>query len=308
MNSPKTASLTRGYLMTICGGLCWSIGGSCGQVLFRDCGVTSNWLVPIRMLIGGLITLTLSAILGEQPLRLLKHREIHKTLLVFSLIGSALCQYSFYSSVQYANIAFATVISYCSPVLILLWDVLRNHKRPLLYEAVCVLLVVVGAFVCVTHGNIHTLAVPAKGAIWGIISSVCFSFYTLSPRKLMQSFPVLSVTGWGMTIGGIAMLILFRPWSIQGVQYSGKLFLLLACVILIGTVLSFGLFQSGCNIVGGFAGSVLSSVEPIGAVIISVLFLNTTFSWLDLLGFALILSTIPLMAFGRSKNASIASV
>lgn len=53
---------------------------------------------------------------------------------------------------------------------------------------------------------------------------------------------------------------------------------------------------------GSLVGSVLSSVEPIGSVIISVLFLNTTFSWLDLLGFFLILVTIPIMALGKAHE------
>ena len=118
----------------------------------------------------------------------------------------------------------------------------------------------------------------------------------------MQKYHVLTITGWGMTIGGVVMLLFFRPWHIQGVQFSGKLFLLMTCVIILGTVLSFSLFQSGCSIVGSLVGSVLSSVEPIGSVIISVLFLNTTFSWLDLLGFFLILVTIPIMALGKTHE------
>lgn len=60
----------------------------------------------------------------------------------------------------------------------------------------------------------------------------------------MQKYHVLTITGWGMTIGGAVMLLIFRPWHIQGVQFSGKLWLLLACVIVLGTVLSFSLFQS----------------------------------------------------------------
>ena len=101
---------------------------------------------------------------------------------------------------------------------------------------------------------------------------------------------------------GAVMLLIFRPWHIQGVQFSGKLWVLLACVIILGTVLSFGLFQSGCSIVGSLVGSVLSSIEPVGSVVISVLFLHTSFSWLDLLGFFLILVTIPLMAIGKAKE------
>lgn len=92
------------------------------------------------------------------------------------------------------------------------------------------------------------------------------------------------------------------PWHIQGVQFSGKLWLLLACVIVLGTVLSFSLFQSGCSIVGSLVGSVLSSIEPVGSVVISVLFLHTAFTWLDLLGFSLILVTIPLMAIGKARE------
>ena len=83
-----------------------------------------------------------------------------------------------------------------------------------------------GCLYCVTHFDLTTLAVPVKGAAWGLISAVCFAFYTVSPRKLMQKYHVLTITGWGMTIGGVVMLLFFRPWQIQGVQFSGKLFLL----------------------------------------------------------------------------------
>lgn len=60
--------MTRGYIMTLCGGLCWAIGGACGQVMFRGCGVTSDWLVPIRLFTGGIITLLIAALTGGMPL------------------------------------------------------------------------------------------------------------------------------------------------------------------------------------------------------------------------------------------------
>lgn len=302
MSSQASSPMVRGYIMTLCGGLCWAIGGACGQVMFRDCGVTSDWLVPIRLFIGGLITLVLAALTGGKPLEVLRHKDACPPLLVFALLGSALCQYSYYTAVQYANVAFATVLSYCSPIVILLWAIFSTRKCPHAYELVSVVLVVLGAFTCVTHFNLSTLAVPVKGAVWGIISAVCFAFYTVSPRKLMQRFSVLSITGWGMTMGGAAMLLIFRPWQTEGVVFSGKLWLLMVCVILLGTVLSFSLFQTGCNIVGSLVGSVLSSIEPVGSVVISILFLNTTFSWLDLLGFFLILVTIPIMAIGKARE------
>ena len=46
MTQPDHSLLVKGYCMTLLGGLLWSVGGACGQVMFRSCGVTSNWLVP----------------------------------------------------------------------------------------------------------------------------------------------------------------------------------------------------------------------------------------------------------------------
>ena len=42
--------------------------------------------------------------------------------------------------------------------------------------------------------------------------------------------------------------------------WANLLWVLLACVIVLGTVLSFSLFQSGCSIVGSLVGGVLSAV------------------------------------------------
>ena len=130
--------MVKGYIMTLLGGLLWSVGGACGQVIFRDCGVISDWLVPIRLFIGGLITLSAAAIAGDKPMAILRHKEAWPSLLVFSLLGSALCQYSYYTSVQYANVAFATVLSYCSPIVILLWSIASTRKKPHPYELISV--------------------------------------------------------------------------------------------------------------------------------------------------------------------------
>lgn len=68
--------MVKGYIMTLLGGLLWSVGGACGQVIFRDCGVISDWLVPIRLFIGGLITLSAAAIAGDKPMATCRIRSL----------------------------------------------------------------------------------------------------------------------------------------------------------------------------------------------------------------------------------------
>ena len=45
----KTASEMIGILITIIGGICWGLSGTCGQFLFNHKGITSKWLVPGRL-------------------------------------------------------------------------------------------------------------------------------------------------------------------------------------------------------------------------------------------------------------------
>ena len=51
------------------------------------------------------------------------------------------------------------------------------------------------------------------------------------------------------------------------------------------------------------AASVLSSVEPVASVVISVIFLSMRFHWMDFVGFILILATIPLIALGDYRQS-----
>ena len=300
MNGLKK-SLALGYILAISGGIFWAVGGACGQYLFQHNHMTSNWLVPVRLTISGILLLLFALLRGENLLSVWKTKQDIFDILLFGLLGSALCQYGYYTSIQYSNVALATVLAYMSPAMILVYTVIKEQRLPKLYEAVCVLLVVAGAFVCTTHLNPGSLAVTPEALFWGLISAASFVVYTMQPRKLLQKFDLVMIIGWGMVIGGITLILLFRPWTIH-VTVNSTLFLNMAVVILFGTVFSFCFYQAGVTIVGSITGSILSSVEPVASMIISVLFLQVPLTLLDFAGFILILASIPIIALGDKKQ------
>lgn len=300
MNGLKK-SLALGYILAISGGIFWAVGGACGQYLFQHNNMTSNWLVPVRLTTAGFLLLLFALLRGENLLSVWKTKQDIFDILLFGLLGSALCQYGYYTSIQYSNVALATVLAYMSPAMILVYTVIKKQRLPKFYEAVCVLLVVAGAFVCTTHLNPGSLAVTPEALFWGLISAASFVVYTMQPRRLLQKFDLVMIIGWGMVIGGITLILLFRPWTIH-VTVNSTLFLNMAVVILFGTVFSFCFYQAGVTIVGSITGSILSSVEPVASMIISVLFLQVPLTLLDFAGFILILASIPIIALGDKKQ------
>ena len=290
-------SMTIGYILAITGGIFWAVGGACAQLLFQECHATANWVVPIRLTAAGIFLVLFSALCGKPVFAIWKDKQDIKDLLIFGLLGSAMCQYSYYTSIEYSNVALATVFSYMSPVAILLYMLTKERRLPYLYEIASVLLVVAGAYVCATHLKPGSLAVTPKALFWGIVCAVTFAIYTVQPARLMAKYDIFGVIGWGMVVGGIATIVLFRPWTIA-VDITGELLLYVAGVVLFGTIFSFCFYQAGARLVGSLTASILSAVEPIASMIISVLFLAVPLVLLDFVGFALILSTIPIIALG----------
>ena len=103
------------------------------------------------------------------------------------------------------------------------------------------------------------------------------------------------VTGWAMLLGGAAMALISRVWSIP-VQLDVYGWLAVGGVVIAGTLLAYTLYLQGVADVGAVRASMLASVEPVSATVISALWLGTRFQWIDLLGFAAIMATVFLLA------------
>ena len=76
----ENKSMTIGYILAISGGIFWAVGGACAQLLFQDCHVTSNWIVPVRLMAAGTILVIFSALRGKNVLSIWKNKQDIKEL------------------------------------------------------------------------------------------------------------------------------------------------------------------------------------------------------------------------------------
>lgn len=292
-----------GFLLTLAGGLLWAIGGACGQRIFERFQVSSDWLVPIRLLVSSALLLSFSFVTygKRQVLKVFSNRKDRKDLILFSLLGAGASQYTYYTCIQHSNAAFATVISYMFPVIILLYGVIHTKRLPKAYELLSVLLVTAGAFVCTTHLEFGVLSVSPSAILFGLLAAISSAYNTIKPQRLLRTYPLMAIMGLSMGISGLILTLLCRPWRFP-LGASFELLFLMAVIIIGGTIFAFCCFQAGVRIVGGLVGGILAAVEPVGAVLIGVLFLGIAFTAEDFIGFLLILSTIPIIALGQYKE------
>ncbi len=288
----KTA--LRGAALTLTGGILWGFSGTCGQFLMQTKHLASNWLVPYRLLLAGIILLLICAAKSGMGIFEIWKKDA-AGIVIFGIFGMSMCQYTYFTAIAASNAGTATVLQYIGPVLILIYMSLRNRQLPSKKEMIAICLAVAGSFLLATHGNPTTMILSKEALFWGLLSAVALAVYTVQPGRLLNRYGSAVVTAWGMLVGGLLLCLVFRPWTMV-VAIDREVVAGMGAVILIGTVLAFSCYMEGVRCAGPKKASLYASVEPVSAAVFSVVWMNADFGGMDLLGFVCILSTVFLLA------------
>ncbi len=281
-----------GILYTLSGGICWGLSGCFGQYLFQSKGITADWLVTMRLVIAGSILVLLGLCIQKKALcNIWQKPRNRKRLVLFALAGVLVSQFTYFSAVQYSNAGTATVLQSLSSVMILVIVCLREKRLPRRLETGAMICALLGVFLLSTHGDIHSMTLTQMALIFGLASAVGAVAYTVLSGNLLREYGVYAVVGFAMLVAGAVMVVFVRPWRFV-IAWDMQLVLALGGVAILGTAVAYSLFLKGVSIIGPFLGSLLGTVEPITAVIISLVFLKEPFVWKDMIGFALILGTV----------------
>ena len=285
-----------GYILTVFGAVCWAFSGACGQYLFQHRGLDANWLVSVRLTMAGLLLVLYSlARWRSGAVRIFRSRQSVGALLVFAVFGMAMCQYSYFRSIELSNAATATTLQYTGPALVLLWLALREKRMPAPKELIAVVCAMGGAYLLATHGDPSQLALSPKALLWCVLAAVSVAVYSVQPRGLIVQYGTMPVTGFGMLIGGVGLCVIFQPWYVVG-QWDIVTVLGMLYIIIFGTICAFCCYLEGVRRIGAAKGSILAAVEPVASAILSVFWLDVPLVGMDVGGIVLIVAAMVLLA------------
>lgn len=289
-----------GILITVCGGVMWGFSGACGQYILSK-GASSEYLASLRMLFSGLILLAVGFLRKRDELvSLVKNKKDFLRAILFGVFGIITSQYCYIAAISYSNAGTATVLQYLGPVIIMAYTCLAAKRVPTKTETVCVLLAVAGTFLISTHGKPGSLAISHGALIWGLLSAVGFTLYSLIPERIIPKYGAITVSAIGMTSGGIILMLIVRPWTVS-FDWSIQAAAAFASIVIFGTVLAYTMFLKGVGIIGASKASIVSCVEPVSAAVISFLWLKSSFAPADIIGFFLIIFTVIIISLKSGK-------
>ena len=292
----------KGIFMIITGAMLWGATGPMMEWILDTGKMSVSFMLIIRLLLAGIGLLLILKMKGVHITRPLRHKVWLRQMVIFGVIGMLGVQFTFAGSIHTSNAVIATLFQFMAPIYIILFVSIREKAYPPAAQVIGMAVTMAGLYLLLTNGTIAGFALTKEGLLFGLAVGFTFSFYTLYPVRLMNEWGVLLSVGWGMLIGGLTLLLLNILKFGQEIDALAdvKLSSMLLLVIVVGTV-AFLLFLGSMKYISPVETSILSSFEPLTAMIISVIWFGSVLGLWQMVGGAIMLLGVTGLSVVGSK-------
>lgn len=293
----------KGIIFIVSGAMLWGATGPLMEWLLNHTPLTVSFMLTIRLSVAGILLLTYLLLTGKNIFGIWQHKLWGRQLIVFGIAGMLGVQFTFVAAINESNAVLATLLQFLAPIFVVAYVSLSLKKWPPKYQVLGIIGTLIGLFLLLTNASFESLLISPKALLWGIGVGLTFAFYTLYPARLMKEWSVLLVVGWGMLVGGFTLGLVSRVWQ-QSTQWvvlvDFKILILLVALIFFGTV-AFILFLSSMKYITAVETSILSSIEPLTAMVISVIIFGTSLGFWQLIGVFVMLVCVTWLSIAGEK-------
>ncbi len=211
---------------------------------------------------------------------------------IFGTIGMGACQFTYLFAISKINTAAAILLQYLAPSFIAVYSVIFTKDKLSMPTVFALLGATAGCYLVVGAYNLQFLALNMAGVISGILSAVAFAWYSIHGEYGMRRYDPWTVLFYAMLFAAIIWNIIQPPLEAFFHPYSIKEWGLILYVGIMGTLLPFGLYLKGVNVIRSTRASITATLEPITAGIVSFFFLSEILEPLQVTGGVLVIISI----------------
>jgi RarD protein len=262
------------------------IFGSIG-LFVRNIDLSSPSISFVRALVGALFLLLIS-VFAKQKLSVV---FIRKHLLLLLISGAALGfnWIALFEAYKYASVAVATLCYYTAPMMVILLSPVVLKEKLTANKLVCVAVAVLGMMFVSGISGFSGDEIDPKGILLGLVAAVLYASVVMM-NKLQKDIPTFDRTVFQL---GTAALVLL-PYCLFSGSFPSAIpsyttILLLIALGIVHTGAAYYLYFSSMEHLPGQTMAIISYIDPVVAVMVSVLILRENVTWQEMMGAVLIL-------------------
>ena len=291
-------SRIKGYVFVVIAALTWASSGTAGKVLFLQ-GMTPFELVQVRMTFSALFLALALAFIRPSSLRI-RAKDIGY-FAVLGGIGMAMMNLAYFYAISKIQVAAAILLQYLAPVLVAVFSFLFWKEKFDVLKTIALIFAIGGCYLTVGGYNLELLQLNRNGIMGGLCAAVCFSAYSLLGERGMHRYSPWTVLLYALVFGTVTWHIIFTPFHYLTAGYTAYQWALLMHIVVIGTLVPFGLYYIGINYIRSTRAIITATLEPIIAGFMAYFIVKEIMEPLQILGGALVICAIVLLQFSREQ-------
>jgi drug/metabolite transporter (DMT)-like permease len=297
----RTDDRTRlGYAMVATAATLFAINGSVMKVTLGS-GLTPVELVQIRQTCAAVLFLAFLVAIAPGRLRV-GLREL-LVLVAFGLLCIALQQWLYLVAIENVPIGVALLIVFTAPVFVALFArfVYREQIRRRVWLALVLCIIGLALVVEIWAG----VAFSTVGVTAAFGSALILTGYYLIAEHERKQRDAASLTFYGFLFAALLWAVVQPLWdfpwgvlddsvSLQGnlSEYSVPVWLLVAFIVLVGTMITFSLLTGSLRHISATRASIVATLEPVVATVVAWAWLGETFGATQLVGGVVVIAGI----------------
>ena len=300
-----------GFGLVVLGATLFIVNAGVSRVALRA-GVDPLTLTTIRVTGTFVVLLLVAACFCRTALRPPPGR-LRLLVVAHGLVGVAALQWTYFVAIERLPVGMALLLEYQAPILVAVWArvVQKESVRPRMWLGLALAMAGLAAATGIWKGA----AFDPVGIAAGLGAAVCFAAYFLIGEHGVGALDPLRVILWSFGVASVALnlvspvtdfdaTLLTERVSLLGAleEYDAPVWMLLAWIVVLGTVVPFGVELSALRHLSATTVTMVAMLEPVGVSALGWVWFDERLGAVALVGGAAVVAGIVLAQTARPAH------
>ncbi len=216
----------------------------------------------------------------------LKKEEIVPTMILGVLM--ALSSLALFESYNYMNSGVASTLLFVYPVMVAVMMIMFFHEKFSISTVICLIVMGAGLVLLMKPQGDATLSM--FGCLLVMLSALTYALYIVmvNVSKSVKNIPTTKLLFYVLAWGSLVYVVMIAFGSDVSLPKEHWGWLNLLALAVIPTVISLGCTTRAIQLIGSTPTAILGALEPVSAVVLSVIVLGQAITVQDIIGGSLI--------------------
>ncbi len=221
-------------------------------------------------------------------------RDIPHVLIV-GILGVAGSNYFYYAAIKETNVSTSILVQYTAPIMVMMYTVIFQKERLSSMKLSALVLSIGGIILAVGAYDPAVIQGSLKGIILALLAAVSFSIFNISGKSLTQKYSIWTGLIYLLLAATLFWSFINTPMDIINAGYSAEDWKVFGIIALISILIPYSLYYYGLKHIQSSKAIIISTLEPVIAIIAEWLFLNGRMGPLQIVGACSVIAAIVLL-------------